>query len=62
MGMGPQYFHTIPTSCAIFPICIGFISHVNTRVVEGSGVDVVLHWCEVHDYVHGEDMLQLNCC
>ena len=38
----PQHFHTIPTSCAILPpltqICFVFVSCVQRRVVEGSGV------------------------
>ena len=38
MGMTPQYFHTIPTSCAILPpICLVFICG-HRRVVESSGV------------------------
>ena len=41
-SMTPQHFHTIPTSCAILPpltqICFVFVSCVQRRVVEGSGV------------------------
>ena len=54
--MTPQYFHTIPTSCAILPpltqICFVFVSCVQSRVVEGSGV--VSGGCVVHFDVHGE--------
>ena len=49
-SMTPQHFHTIPTSCAISPpltqICYVFASCVQRRVVEGSGVGIVVGvWC-----------------
>ena len=54
--MTPQHFHTIPTSCAILPpltqICFVFVSCVQRRVVEGSGVGS--GGCVVHFDVHGE--------
>ena len=54
--MTPQHFHTIPTSCAILPpltqICYVFVSCVQIRVVEGSGVST--GGCVVHFDVHGE--------
>ena len=37
MGMTPQHFHTIPTSCAILPTML-CVSCVHSRVVEGSGL------------------------
>ena len=56
MGMAPQHFHTIPTSCAILPplaqICFLFVGCVQRRVVEGSGVGS--GGCVVHFDVHGE--------
>ena len=54
--MTPQQFHTIPTSCAIFPpltqIGFVFVSCVQRRVVKGSGVGS--GGCVVHFDVHGE--------
>ena len=57
MGMMPQHFHTVPTSCAILlPLTqirlIGVVSYVQRRVVEGS--QVVSRGCVVHVDVHGE--------
>ena len=49
MGMTPQHFHTIPTSCAILPCVIGC---VHGRVVEGS--ELRSAGCVVHVGVHGE--------
>ena len=55
-SMTPQHFHTIPTSCAILPpltqICYAFVSCVQRRVVESSGVSS--GGCVVHFDVHGE--------
>ena len=53
-------YNTFTPSLHLVPFyqpCLVFIICVNTRVVEGSGVDVVLHGCAVHDYVHGEDKI-----
>ena len=54
--MTPQHFHTIPTSCVILPpltqICFVFVSCVQRRVVEGSGVS--RGECVVHFDVHGK--------
>ena len=57
MGMTPQHFHTVPTSCAILLpltqirlICV--VSYVQRRVIEGS--QVVSRGCVVHVDVHGE--------
>ena len=62
MGMRPQHFHTIPTSCAILPpltqICFVFVSCVQRRVVEGSGVGS--GGCVVHFDVHGKWVM--GCC
>ena len=56
MGMMP-HLHTIPKSCAILPpltqICFMFVSCVQRRVVEGSGVGSggrVVHF-DVQSYV-----------
>ena len=39
MGLTPQHFHTIPTSCAILlPLTQYALCCVQRRVVEGSGV------------------------
>ena len=46
MGMTPQYFHTIPTSCAILQLELTFFC-VYRRVVEGSGVRSAV--CVVHN-------------
>ena len=51
MGMTPQQFHTIPTSCAILPTMFVFVSCVHRRVVEGSGMGSA--GCGVHVDVHG---------
>ena len=55
MGMTPQHFHTILTSCAILPpltqIWFVFVSCVQ-RVVEGSGVGSGGR--VVHFHVHGK--------
>ena len=55
-SMTPQHFHTIRTSCAILPpltqICFVFVSCVQRRVVEGSGVGS--GGCIVHFDVHEE--------
>ena len=66
-SMTPQHFHTIPTSCAILPpltqICYVFVSCVQRRVVEGSGVGS--GGCVVHFDVHGSELccglLQCSC-
>ena len=54
MGMTPKHFYTIPTSSAILPpltqICFVFVSCVQRRVVEGSGVS--RGGCVVHVGVH----------
>ena len=53
MGLTPQHFHTIPTSCAILlPLQFVFVSCVERRVVEGSGVGSGR--CVVHFDVHGK--------
>jgi len=58
MGMTPQHFHTIPTSCAILPpltqICFVFDTCVQRRVVQGSGIGS--DGCVVHFYVHGDNV------
>ena len=62
MGMTPQHFHTIPTSCTILPpltqiiLCYLFVSCVQRKVVEGSGVGS--GGCVVHFDVHGSEL----CC
>ena len=58
MGMKPQHFHTIPTSCTILPaltqIYFVFVSCMQ-RVVEGSVVGSAgCAGCVVHVDVHGE--------
>ena len=59
-SMTPQHFPTIPTPCAILPpltqICYVFVSCVQRRVVEGSGVGS--GGCVVHFDVHGSEL----CC
>ena len=62
MGMTPQHFHTIPTSCAILrplaQICYLFVSCVQRRIVGDSGDG------SVHFDVHGElccGLLQCSC-
>ena len=61
MVMTPQYFHTIPKSCAILPTVptmpCDFLICVNGRLVEGSEVDKVLHGLVVHVDMHGEVMV-----
>ena len=56
MGMTPQHFHTIPISFAILlpltKIWFVFVSCVQRRVVEGSGVGG--GGCVVHVDMHGE--------
>ena len=47
----PQYFHTIPTSCAILPT-IHCVCCVHRRVMEGSRVGNA--GCAVHVDIHGE--------
>jgi len=69
MGMTPQHFHTIPTSCTILPpltqiiLCYLFVSCVQRKVVEGSGVGS--GGCVVHFDVHGSELccglLQCSC-
>ena len=51
MGITPQYFHNIPTSCAILATmpCDGYVYR---RVVESTGVGSA--GCIVHADVHGE--------
>ena len=56
MGMTPQHFHTITTSCAILlpltQIFFVFVSCVQRRVMEGSWVGS--GGCIVHVDVHGK--------
>ena len=42
-----------------YALCSIICEH--SRVVEGSGVSIVLHGCVVHVDVHGCGSLQLNC-
>ena len=49
MGMAPQYFHKIPTSCAILPT-MPCVCYVHRRVVESNGVGIA--GCAVHVDVH----------
>ena len=50
MGLIPQYFHNIPTPCAILPT-MPCVCCVHRRVVEGSGVGSAR--CVMHVDVHG---------
>ena len=56
MEITPQHLHTIPTSLAILlpltQICFVFVSCMQRRVVEGSGVSS--GGCVVHFGVHRE--------
>jgi len=48
MGMTPQYFHTIPMSCAILPtICLVLICG-HRRVVGGCNVTATEHYLLTH--------------
>ena len=50
MGMTTQYFHTIPTSCAIL-LPLSYTNNVQWRVVEGSVVHVDVHaWAVIELY------------
>ena len=58
IGTTPQYFHTIPTSCAIL-LTIPCICCVHRRVVEGSGVGSA--GCVVHVDMYGEWVVVGGC-
>ena len=56
MGMTPQHFHTIPTSCAILPPLIYIIMFVScVQRIRGCGRQWGGQWwvCIVHFNVHG---------
>ena len=53
MGMTPQYFYTITTSCAILPSTPCVLGG-QVRYVQGWGVSSALDVYIVHVDVHGE--------
>ena len=55
IGTTPQYFYTIPTSCAILPTIFVFVTCVHRRVVLGmEACGTSSTGCVVHVVVYGE--------